>query len=198
MPKMILEYKKAVISKIVETALEIFSTKGYQDLTMDEIAKKLGVSKGALYSYFTSKEDILKEIYKNGRQTMQKILCEASQADDLKQIMETIFKLTTEKYEKNIRIYFEILAIASHNENIKNILKDDYAKDFEVTHEFIQNLVKAKKVRTDIDSQILAQLFRSIWMGTSEKLILGYDIVEIHENWLASTSLVLSAPTRKS
>ena len=198
MPKMILEYKKAVISKIVETALEIFSTKGYQDLTMDEIAKKLGISKGALYSYFTSKDEILKEIYKNGRQTMQKILCEASQDDDLKQIMETIFKLTTEKYEKNIRIYFEILAIASHNENIKNILKDDYEKDFEVTHEFIQNLIKAKKVRTDIDSRILAQLFRSIWIGTSEKLVLGYGVAEVHEDWVASTSYALGATTRKS
>lgn len=198
MPKMILEYKKAVISKIVETALEIFSTKGYQDLTMDEIAKKLGISKGALYSYFTSKDEILKEIYKNGRQTMQKILCEASQADDLKQVMEAIFKLTTEKYEKNIRIYFEILAIASHNENIKNILKDDYEKDFEVTHEFIQNLIKAKKVRTDIDSRILAQLFRSIWMGASEKLVLGYGVVEVHEDWVASTSYVLGATARKS
>ena len=112
MPKMILEYKKAVIAKIIETALEIFSTKGTRDLTMDEIAEKLGVSKGALYSYFTSKDEILKEIYQSGRQIMRKILCESSDADDFTQAMEKIYQLTTEKYDKYIRIYFELLALA--------------------------------------------------------------------------------------
>jgi AcrR family transcriptional regulator len=191
MPKMILEYKKAVISKIIETALEIFSTKGYHDLTMDEIAEKLGVSKGALYSYFKSKDDILKEIYQSGRQIMRKILCTSSDADDFTQAMENIYQLMTEKYDKYIRIYFELLALAAHDEKIKKIVKDDYEKDFEIAHEFIQNLISKKKIRTDVDSRILTQLFRSLWMGASEKLVLGYDRAEVHKNWIASTSLVL-------
>ena len=192
MPKMILEYKKAVISKIIETALEIFSTKGSHDLTMDEIATKLGVSKGALYSYFTSKEDILKEIYQSGRQIMRKILCESSDADDFTQTMEKIYQLTTEKY-KYIRIYFELLAIASHDEKIKKIVKDDYEKDFDETRLFIQSLINKKKIRTNVDSRILAQLLRSLWMGASEKLVLGYESAEVHENWITLTSLVLGA-----
>jgi AcrR family transcriptional regulator len=192
MPKMILEYKKAVISKIIETALEIFSTKGSHDLTMDEIAAKLGVSKGALYSYFTSKEDILKEIYQSGRQIMRKILCESSDADDFTQTMEKIYQLTTEKY-KYIRIYFELLAIASHDEKIKKIVKDDYEKDFDETRLFIQSLINKKKIRTNVDSRILAQLLRSLWMGASEKLVMGYESAEVHENWITLTSLVLGA-----
>jgi AcrR family transcriptional regulator len=191
MPKMILEYKKAVISKIIETALEIFSTKGSNDLTMDEIAAKLGVSKGALYSYFTSKEEILKEIYQSGRQIMRKILCESTADDDFTQTMEKIYQLTAEKYSKYIRIYFELLAISSHDEKIKKIVKDDYEKDFYVTQEFIQNLINKKKVKTNIDAPVLVQLFRSLWMGVSEKLVLGYNSAEVHENWIKSTALVL-------
>jgi AcrR family transcriptional regulator len=193
MPKMILEYKKAVIAKIIETALEIFSKKGYRDLTMDEIAEKLGVSKGALYTYFKSKDDVLKEIYQSGRQIMRKILCTSADTDDFIQTMEKIYHLTTEKYDKYIRIYFELLALATHDEKIKKIVKDDYEKDLDLTHEFIQNLVDKKKIRTDIDSRTLAQLFRSIWIGTSEKLVLGYDPAEVHENWITSISLVLGA-----
>ncbi len=126
MPKMILEYKKAVIAKIIETALDIFSTKGTRDLTMDEIAQKLGVSKGALYSYFTSKEEILKEIYQSGRQIMCKILSESSDADDFAQTMENIYTLSVGKYCKYIRVYFELLALATHDEKIRKIVKDDY------------------------------------------------------------------------
>jgi AcrR family transcriptional regulator len=190
MPKMILEYKKAVISKIVETALDIFSTKGYQELTMDEIAKHLGVSKGALYSYFTSKDDILKEIYKNGRQIIQKTLTNATESSSLNQAMETIFQQMTEKYAKDIVIYFEILALSSHNDNFKQMLKDDYQKDLKTTEDFIQRLVAKQQISVQADTQALAQLFRLIWMGTSEKLVLGYDRVEVHKDWLKSTASI--------
>jgi AcrR family transcriptional regulator len=46
----------------VEAARVVFAKKGYHDATMDDVAKEVGVSKGALYSYFKSKEDLLKEI----------------------------------------------------------------------------------------------------------------------------------------
>jgi AcrR family transcriptional regulator len=160
---------------------------------MDEIAKRLGISKGALYSYFTSKDEILKEIYKNGRQTIQKILCESSKEGDLKQIMENIFKLTTEKYERNIRIYFEVLALATHNESIRNALKDDYAKDLKATCEFIERLASERKIRIDVDSEVLAQSLRSIWMGTAEKMVLGYGNEKLREDWFALTLQALGA-----
>ena len=63
MPKVVPEYKEEAKSKIVEAARIVFAKKGYHDATMDDVAKEVGVSKGALYSYFKSKEDILKEIY---------------------------------------------------------------------------------------------------------------------------------------
>ena len=193
MPKMILEYKKAVIKKIVDTALEIFSTKGYQELTMDEIAKKLGVSKGALYSYFTSKDDILKEIYKNGRGIIQKTLTEASDCRDFKGAMETIFQAVTGKYEKDIVIYFEILALAAHNENFRQTLKTDYQEDLKVTEEFIQKLTAKGQISPKADPKTSAQVFRSIWMGISEKLVLGYDAAELHTDWVKSTSAVFKS-----
>ncbi len=191
MPKMLFEYKKAAIAKIVQTAFEILDTKGHQDLTMDEIAKRLGISKGALYSYFTSKEEILKEIYKSGRQIVQRILLEASECNDFKQTMELIFKLMSDKYEKQVRIYFEILALALHNEGIRKTLKEDYEKDFDMMHSFVQHLVAKKQIRTDVNSRTLAHVFRSLWMGACEKLILGYDTSEIHENWITQTSLMM-------
>lgn len=190
MPKMILEYKKAVIKKIVDTAMDIFSTKGYQELTMDEIAKKLGISKGALYSYFTSKDEILKEIYKNGRGIIQKTLTEASDCTDFKEAMETIFQTMNTKYAKDLVIYFEILALAAHNENFKETLKTDYQADLKVTAEFIQRLIAKNQISPNVDPTVSAQVLRSIWMGLSEKIVLGYSTAELHQDWVKSTSAI--------
>ena len=47
---------------ILKTSLMLFLQKSYKDVTMKEIVEKTGLSKGAFYHYFTSKEELYKEI----------------------------------------------------------------------------------------------------------------------------------------
>ncbi|MGN1163752.1 MAG: TetR/AcrR family transcriptional regulator [Candidatus Ornithospirochaeta sp.] len=46
----------------METALRLFSTKGYGDTSMSDISSLLSMTKAALYKHFTSKEEILATI----------------------------------------------------------------------------------------------------------------------------------------
>ena len=48
--------------KILETALELFAAKGYEAVSVSDIAGKLGMTKGALYKHYTNKQDILDSI----------------------------------------------------------------------------------------------------------------------------------------
>lgn len=48
--------------EFLETALELFNEKGYEKTTIKDIIETMGVSKGAFYHYFQSKEDIIEEI----------------------------------------------------------------------------------------------------------------------------------------
>ncbi len=50
--------------KILETALDLFSKKGFDQVTVDEIVSKSGVSKGAFYIHFPSKYDVFLEKFK--------------------------------------------------------------------------------------------------------------------------------------
>jgi TetR/AcrR family transcriptional regulator, transcriptional repressor for nem operon len=47
---------------ILKTSLLLFLQKSYRDVTMREIVEKTGLSKGAFYHYFVSKEELFKEI----------------------------------------------------------------------------------------------------------------------------------------
>ena len=47
---------------ILKTSLLLFLQKSYRDVTLREIVEKTGLSKGAFYHYFTSKEELFKEI----------------------------------------------------------------------------------------------------------------------------------------
>jgi len=50
---------------ILKTSLLLFLQKSYKDVTMSEIVEKTGLSKGAFYHYFISKEELFKEIASN-------------------------------------------------------------------------------------------------------------------------------------
>ena len=49
--------------KIIETSIELFSDKGYDKVSMRDIAAAIGIKAASIYHHFPSKRDILKTIY---------------------------------------------------------------------------------------------------------------------------------------
>lgn len=54
----------------MEAAIAVFSRKGYQGATMEDVATEAGLGKGTLYLYFSSKEELLREILSQGLQVL--------------------------------------------------------------------------------------------------------------------------------
>ena len=65
-PEKFNEMREAAKQKIMEVALELFANNGYYPTSISSIAKKAGISKGLMYNYFESKEDLLKAIIFHG------------------------------------------------------------------------------------------------------------------------------------
>lgn len=58
--------KAARPSELTAAALELFVEKGYAATRLEEIAARAGVSKGTLYLYFASKEELFKAVVREG------------------------------------------------------------------------------------------------------------------------------------
>ena len=56
------EIREGKKNLIMDTALNHFANEGYHNTTISQIARHAGISKGLLYNYFTSKEELLNEI----------------------------------------------------------------------------------------------------------------------------------------
>jgi len=54
--------KQARPGEILEAALSVFAEKGYAAARMEDIAVKAGVTKGTIYLYFPSKEEVFKSL----------------------------------------------------------------------------------------------------------------------------------------
>ena len=61
--------KEAKRQEIMQAAIELFLEKGYKSVTTREISAHAGVSKGVLYDYFKSKEDLF---FQTAKENVQK------------------------------------------------------------------------------------------------------------------------------
>ena len=95
--------------KILEAAAELFSTKHYHEVMMDDVAKLISVAKGTVYNYFTSKEEIYFTIMQTRMENLlfllkQKIESQHSSIDSLRAFVIHLYMFMM-KYRKFFLIY---------------------------------------------------------------------------------------------
>lgn len=57
------EIRESKRSQIIEAAIECFAKRGYHAVSISELAEYAGISKGLMYNYFKSKDELLKNIF---------------------------------------------------------------------------------------------------------------------------------------
>ncbi len=98
-------------SLIVETAQTLFSQNSFETVTVDDIAKSAGFGKSTVYSFFTSKEDILDTVIKTGFEQLSEEFHKISEADmDTVEALKLLIPLQYEfflKFNSLIFSYFQ-------------------------------------------------------------------------------------------
>jgi AcrR family transcriptional regulator len=87
--------------KIIDTAAYLFHKKGYISTTLDDVSKKLGLSKAALYHYVSSKDELLSIIY---TQTFNNIFMDTNKISNMDLPPDEKLRLILHKHIKNIII----------------------------------------------------------------------------------------------
>lgn len=197
MPKVVPEYKEAAKERIIKAAFKIFTKKGYHETTMDDIAKELGVSKAALYQYFKNKKDLLNEIVLSYHTMFREVLKSSFGKNTQSTIEEEGSHALLKKYRLHHEMLFELIAIAGHDEEIKQSLKNEYEKDIQIIEEVLLQQQKNGNIKLKIEANTLAQLYLALYVGMSMKVIMGDDSVEIHRVWSNAIGAMMSSADKK-
>lgn len=87
-------------ARLLESALETMSRKSFHSVTMSEIAERIGLSKGAIYWHFRSKDDILANL-------VESLFAEASErlwsGDSPPESVEDIYEYYRNKMKNSTR-----------------------------------------------------------------------------------------------
>ena len=152
--------------QIINVARELFTTYGYKRVSMDEIAKCANVTKKTVYSYFKSKEELLKFFINEEIQNMKQIVekTEDSNLPYLTNVHNVIYNLL--EYKSNSKF---IKSIVRENETFNNIIIIDNLKqiDSEIKEYIIKKLqyaVDKNYIKVD-DIEITAFLIYKMYIA---------------------------------
>jgi AcrR family transcriptional regulator len=107
--------------KIIQVATQLFSEKGYHDVTIDEVATKAGIAKGTIYLYFESKERLYLEILENCFESIEsRIEKEVSKTDPASEKLRKVLRLIFGFYRQNL----DVLRILSRDET--HLIREHY------------------------------------------------------------------------
>ena len=191
MPKVVPEYKEEAKSRILDAANKVFAEKGYHEATMDDIAKRLGVSKGAIYLYFSSKEDLFEAMVKTAPQAFKEILYssfgdEANPIQSATQFFDKMLKLSA----SNPGLSFEILSEASRNPSLKRILKQNHEEYERVLTSFLIEGRKRGIMGNNLDIPPLANALIALWNGLETLLVTGLPVDDARRAWLEALKAI--------
>ncbi len=172
MPKRKLDInKKNSKEKILHAATQLFGRKGYHATTIEDVTRRSGISRGALYWHFKGKSELLGEVVKrlkkeyldvyiretmvSGPRPMDRIWWTfkfnarfAVENTDLVHCLRNLSLELSPSEDRNVKAFFSILD--QQRNFIVRILKDAQAKG---------------DIRTDLDAELLAATILAIHDG---------------------------------
>ncbi len=141
---------------IIDAAEIVFFEKGFDNTTMDEIANKVELSKGTLYLYFKSKEELFLEIIKRGEKILTDLFVKAIKKEKnglnkVKAIGEAFIKFSTKYHDYNKAYMTDYPKIQEYRKEIGYTCEQNTNDGNSVFIEVIKEGIADGSIRKNID-----------------------------------------------
>jgi AcrR family transcriptional regulator len=113
--------------QILDAATRVFAQKGFHEARMEDIANEAGLSKGTIYLYFKSKDDVIAAIldhfYNRGMQDLQMLQDYEGSISELLLLLTRFFGGEAEQMLSMMPIMFEFYALVARREDVRESIK---------------------------------------------------------------------------
>jgi AcrR family transcriptional regulator len=202
-PKVSPAHEQQRRAQILNAAMACFARQGYHATSMDDVVRESGLSVGAIYSYFASKEDLFLALSDDrANHTLAYLsdlfrrpgpLAEKSQA-----AVDYFFALLSDELLSLARVNVEFMSEATKSERIQQ----RQARRCESVRQFMRwlltELQRTGEIRADVDVEAAAELMMALNEGILVLSVAGMRGVSLERLKPAYLSLLnagLSNPT---
>jgi len=194
-PKVTSEYKIEVKEKIIQSAVECFSKYGLDRTRMDDVAQKADLSKGTLYLYFKSKEELFYVICENNLKVLKEQLSQilATTKEDLVSNAEQFYEnFHKEEKRESEKVFCEIIAESARNPKLQKLLYTQRIKTFNVVREYLDRQMEKGFFKKDTDTVAIASGFVALYDGLIASEFLGVSVNHSKRSWRETVRAILT------
>ncbi len=176
-------------TQIVDEATRLFSTEGYEGLTMKSLARACGVSEPALYRHFKSKEEIYEAVLESiaDRLDNEDLFRQLETEDNLQTLLSTLAHHIIGFYTRNADLYrlllFSALNGHARAKQVYNIIRGSYVRflveQLDRLHQAGLIIEKNNEItaRCFIGMVFDCSLATTLWKGLQGKVYKPTDVV---------------------
>ena len=169
--------------KILKGATSLFMRIGIKSVSMDDIARELGVSKKTIYKHFADKRDLVSKVLEEDirQDTKACLACYSSNSNAIQKMIDISRHISRQHKDLNPTLIFDV----------QKYYPSAWAKMEEYQTKFIssiiiQNIEEGQNealYRTEIEPKIAAAMYGTLTQGMIQQLIQGdnnYDFKTLH------------------
>lgn len=168
-------------TQILDAAEEVFAEKGLDSARMDDIVEESGLSKGALYWYFKSKNDIgiaiMERIFQREFQRFEQLENDGQTAvERLTLFLETSIG-DLRRFQRLMPVAFEFVARATRNKTVQRAIREYFNHYMRLLIPIIQSGIDSGEFRSG-NAQEMALAIAALFEGTLLLWIYDQSLVD--------------------
>ena len=182
MPKVSEAYLASRRQHILDAAIACFARNGFHQTTTDDICREAEISPGALYGYFSSKEEIIKAVAAQHSQDerMNNLVRQMGKTDDFLQVEALLTywfsRLKRAAMDTAMRVRVRSWAEALQNPQVEAEVLARWAERLATGEEWIKKSQARGEINPDLDSQAAARALQAVLDGFVLQWMIDPDI----------------------
>ena len=177
---------KKTKERLTEEAIKLFVRRGYHGTTIDNIVREVGLTKGAFYTHFTSKGELLLEIierYKVKSLKEIKRLAIANPGNALEKLNQIIsFNARFAVQNENLCVFLTFLSTELTTDvDFEPVLKAVYGEYRTVISNLMREGISQGLLKEELDPDLAAITFIALHDGSLHQWIVNRNSIDSSE-----------------
>jgi AcrR family transcriptional regulator len=181
---------------ILDAAATTFARHGFHQSRMDDIVQESGLSKGAIYWYFKSKDDIIlelmKRIFDQEMDYFKALIDEEGNTD--KRLLDFVRRVVADIREIDrsgiLPLFYEFYATATREEPVRTFISEYYHVSHLLVGELVQQGIDRGEFRA-VDAHSVALSIIATWEGVVLLWAIHRSMIDLEQQMLDTMQLII-------
>ena len=171
MPKVSEAHRENRRRQILDAAIECFAHDGFQRTTMEDIIREAGLSAGAIYSYFQSKDQIIETLADQRHEREKRIIEAALNRDEWAASLRELFRIFSSELlgassvRKERRLEIHLWAEALCNPKVLRLIRRGMNQPLKLLSNAIAKAQGSGRLPATLNPEAAARVLIAIFYG---------------------------------